>query len=494
MVKVVVGEETQLKLAEDRLTQSALPSQVGLVIGKLSSSLERGFVFDLIPTPPNDDGKSACSVIESVRDDKKKGSKSKSLSESSSLFIDQDWVAEHARQVSRMLLGGMQVVGIYIWASESSFKNSTITLCQTVKGVAEVASVVKNDWDEGLLIHISYSPRRWTCRNCTLASNITSSSLRPCDFKMGRVLTSLQTFRCTYKFDLRLPIIHENVSNVRKLADILRFGISSHAKELESAKALIDGKLVTQDEQCASDGLHEVEFLLPFMQDTSLEACSRKDVIGVLVFRGSVCSFAYLNSKESISQALADMKGDIIMSLQCRLDILHDEAEREIESYGNDGEGASPDASTEKPILQMDLQLLRKTCSLSFPRRVFVPWLAGTYICDYLQPSETLEVLKDNCVELMSMEASIDESTILEPETEAPTSTTLATKSFWEMAVPFSSASVPDCSSLKNSRDDTCRGSHSESDKSVGFNIWAAVLGLILSVLVGLVLFVFRPS
>ncbi|CAK9157905.1 unnamed protein product [Ilex paraguariensis] len=165
------------------------------------------------------------------------------------------------------------------------------------------------------------------------------------------------------------------------------------------------------DEQCASDGLHEVEFLLPFMQDTSLEACSRKDVIGVLVFRGSVCSFAYLNSKESISQALADMK-----------------------------------------------------------------------------------VLKDNCVELMSMEASIDESTILEPETEAPTSTTLATKSFWEMAVPFSSASVPDCSSLKNSRDDTCRGSHSESDKSVGFNIWAAVLGLILSVLVGLVLFVFRPS
>ena len=34
----------------------------------------------------------------------------------------------------------------------------------------------------------------------------------------------------------------------------------------------------------------------------------------------------------------------------------------------------------------------RKECSLSFPRRVFVPWLAGTYICDYLQPSETLEV------------------------------------------------------------------------------------------------------
>lgn len=34
----------------------------------------------------------------------------------------------------------------------------------------------------------------------------------------------------------------------------------------------------------------------------------------------------------------------------------------------------------------------RRTCLLSFPRRVFVPWLAGTFICDYLQPSETVEV------------------------------------------------------------------------------------------------------
>lgn len=34
----------------------------------------------------------------------------------------------------------------------------------------------------------------------------------------------------------------------------------------------------------------------------------------------------------------------------------------------------------------------RRRCSLSFPRRVFIPWLAGTYICDYLQAAETLEV------------------------------------------------------------------------------------------------------
>lgn len=262
-------------MVEDRLSQAGVFCQVGLVIGKLNRSLDRGFVFDLVPTPPNDAGDATCSIVET---DKKKGASKAAKSQSdssSSLSIDKDWVAEHARQVSRMLLGGMKVVGIYIWGNESAFKNSTIVLCQTVKGVADAASLMETDLDERLLIHISYSPRRWTCRNCSLASNITSSSLRPCDFKMGRVLASLQTFRCMYNFDVRFPIFRENGSNIRRFADSLRHVFSTHAKELKGAKALIDGKLVNGDEQCIIDGQHEVEFLLPFMQDTSLAAIKR---------------------------------------------------------------------------------------------------------------------------------------------------------------------------------------------------------------------------
>lgn len=58
-------------------------------------------MFDLIPTPPNDAGDPACSLVESNKDDKKKGTKSKAQSsDSSSLVIDKDWVAEHARQVT----------------------------------------------------------------------------------------------------------------------------------------------------------------------------------------------------------------------------------------------------------------------------------------------------------------------------------------------------------------------------------------------------------
>ncbi|KAJ9186912.1 hypothetical protein P3X46_002430 [Hevea brasiliensis] len=492
MVKAVVADETQLNLAEDRLSQSGLTSQVGLVIGKLSSTLDRGFVYDLVPTPPNDAGEPACSLIETTtatfKDDKKKGSKPKSqAADSSTLAIDRDWVAEHARQVSRMLLGGMKVVGIYVWISDTSFKNSTITLCQllqTVKGVAEAAPVLETDYDKRLLIHISYSPRRWTCRNCVLSSNITSSSIRPCDFKMGRVLSSLRTFRCTYNFNLSFPICHENASNTSTLSSILRHGISVHAKELRSANALIDGNLVVNEEPCTTDDLHEVELLLPFMKNTQAEACSQMDVVGVLMFSGSVCSFAYLNSKEPVSQAVADIKDDIIRSLQSRLDIICDEADEDLGLVDDDGGEASQEKLPEKPVSKLVPSLLRKTCNLAFPRRVFIPWLAGTFICDYLQPSEKLEVLKDHCVELMSMETPTDTSAILQPEIEAPS---VIAKSFWDVAVLGHSASsfsveknrMIDTSGVDNSR---------ENIKSINFNILAAVFFLLLSIFVGFVL------
>ncbi|XP_055824972.1 uncharacterized protein LOC129893460 [Solanum dulcamara] len=492
MVKAVVGEESQLKLAENRLSKSGLPCQVGLVIGNLSWKLDRGFVFDLIPTPPNDNGEPACSIIGGVKDDRKKASKGKSHPDSSALFIDKDWVAEQARQVGRMLLGGVKVVGIYVWTNESSFKNSTITLCQAAKAVAEAAPLMEVVWDERLLVHIGYSPLRWTCRNCSLASNITSGNLRPCDFKMGKILSTRQAFRCTYDFDLRLPICQGSSS--KRLADILHHGISIHAKELKGAKALIDGKLATEDEQFDLGAVHDVEFLLPFMEDKYLEVCSQKEITGLLVFSGSVCSYAYSNSKEPSSQALAGIKEDIIKSLRSRLDIICDEADRKSDCKEDRTEESSNQILSGSAVLQLDLQLQRKHCSLSFPRRVFLPWLVDTFLCDYIQPSESVEVLEDHFAELMFIEFPNNSSNILEPEAEAPSLVSTTAKSFREVSTPYCLLPKSDDSLSKQNRAATILRSDHKSTKPAGFNFIIAVLVLVVSIVVGVVVFVVRSS
>ncbi|WMV13882.1 hypothetical protein MTR67_007267 [Solanum verrucosum] len=517
MVKVVVGEESQVKLAENRLSKSGVPCQVGLVIGNLSGKLDRGFIFDLIPTPLNDNGEPACSIIGGAKDDQKKASKGKSLPQSSALFIDKDWLAEHARQVGRMLVGGMKVVGIYVWTNESSFKNSTITLCQAAKAVAEAAPLLEVDWDERLLVHIGYSPLRWTCRNCSLASNITSGNLRPCDFKMGKILSTRQAFRCTYDFDLRIFLFwHDNIdkeaktsspfslalerlpiyqgSSSKRLVDILHHGISIHAKELKGAKALIDGKLANEDEQFDLGGVHDVEFLLPFMEDKYLEVCSQKEITGLLVFSGSVCSYAYSNSKEPSSQALADIKEDIIKSLRSRLDIMCDEADRKSDSKEDRTEESNNQILSGSTVLQLDLQLQRKHCSMSFPRRVFLPWLADTFLCDYIQPSESVEVLVDHFAELMSLEFPSISSKILEPEAEAPALVLSTTKSFREVSTPYALLPKSDDSLSNQNRAATILRSDQKSTNLAGFNFMIAVLVLVVSVVVGFVVFFVRSS
>ena len=102
--------EARFKILYSFITHSRFESivQIGLVIGKLNSKLDRGFVYDLVPTPPNDAGEQPCSVIDGAgavsKSKKKVPSKAKSQSESSSLFIDHDWVFEHARQVQFVIL------------------------------------------------------------------------------------------------------------------------------------------------------------------------------------------------------------------------------------------------------------------------------------------------------------------------------------------------------------------------------------------------------
>lgn len=196
-----------------------------------------------------------------------------------------------------------------------------------------------------------------------------------------------------------------------------------------------------------------------------------------------MCSFAYLNSKESISQALADIKGDIITSLQSRLDIICDEADGDLGQTIDGGREVSDEIATGKLVPQLALHLLRKQCNLSFPRRVFVPWLANTFICDYLQSSETLEVVKDHIVELMSMEAPTDGTTILEPEIEA--SIVMASKSFWDVGNSICAASTTPSS--KTDDINTRKESTRKSLISANLNIITAVFFLLLSISVLLI-------
>lgn len=92
------------------------------------------------------------------------------------------------------------------------------------------------------------------------------------------------------------------------------------------------------------------------------------------------------------------------------------------------------------------------------------------------------QVLKDHCVELMSVEVPTDASEILEPESEAPTVVASAAKTFWGVATDYSSAPKPDSSVSNIRKIETEKPSNSADLTSM-----LAILVLIFSIIMGLV-------
>ncbi|KAJ1266752.1 hypothetical protein BS78_07G002100 [Paspalum vaginatum] len=469
MVKAVVGDDAHLKAFEEALSSSSSPppqAQVGLVVGKLSASTDRALVYSLIPTPPTEADAPACSLLRAAP--KSKTSKGKGPSSSdASLHFDVDWIAEHARQVSRMLLGGISVIGVYVWASEASFKATLpAVLSQVIRAISQ--AWYGTAFSERLLVHISYSPRRWACRICEIASG----SLRPCDFKFGKLLASLQTFRCTYNFETRLTAVQAEPSN-----KVILKAISHLTEEVQNARALVNGRLFSEDGNFDTEGPYQVDFLVPFNSDVPVEECSLEGVAGLIRFSGSVSALAYLGPKESISEAISDLKADIIASLRSRLDIILDEAD--------DGSAtAELEKSPSQKATQVIFHELREPYSFPFPRRVLIPWLSGTYVCDYLQRSETVEDAMDRCKEVMTLETAVESSSILEPESAAACGTL---ESFWDMVPGSRSRGQGGSSRLK---DGGCSGLKDDSSRRQGggnFNIVAALFVLLAALIAGLV-------
>ncbi|RCV29301.1 hypothetical protein SETIT_6G001800v2 [Setaria italica] len=469
MVKAVVGDEAHLKAFEEALSSSSPPpqAQVGLVVGKLSASSDRALVYSLLPTPPTEDAAPACSLRAAP---KPKTSKPKATSSSdASLEFDVDWIAEHARQVSRMLLGGMSVVGIYIWASEASFKaTSPAVLSQVIRAVSQ--AWYGRAFTERLLIHISYSPRRWACRVCELASG----SLRPCDFKYSKLLSSLQTFRCAYNFEIRLTAVQ-----AEPFKKVILKAISHLTEEVQNARALVNGHLFSEDINISTEGPHQVDFLVPFKNAVPVEECSLDGVAGLLRFAGSVSAFAYLGPKESVSEAISDLKADIITSIRSRLDIILDDAD--------DGSVTNElEQSPSQKATQVVFHELRESYSFSFPRRVLIPWLSGAYVCDYLQRSETTEDATARCKEVIPLETAAETSTILEPESAATCGTP---ESFWDM-VPGARSEARDRSSRLKGSGCTGQDGDDRSRRGQGgmnLNVLAALFALLVALIAGFV-------
>ena len=120
-------EEATIQPTFDTLLQTRAPPQVGLLLGKLEVGA-RDFILALVPAPPSDTGSGARGAGSSPGGGK--GGKGGGSGGGDKLEVDEEWIIEHSLQVSRMLPGGVSIVGLYAFGSDAAAKAAMPALHQ----------------------------------------------------------------------------------------------------------------------------------------------------------------------------------------------------------------------------------------------------------------------------------------------------------------------------------------------------------------------------
>ncbi|XP_008332909.1 protein odr-4 homolog isoform X2 [Cynoglossus semilaevis] len=360
-------EDAVEKYLSELCTQHAVPV-TGLLIGQ--SSTQRDFVIMATRTPQREE--------------------SPSKQETSP---DKEWVTEHARQVSRMLPGGLSVLGVFI-ITENDGKDTQTALRQLVFAVENLISSERlwspadDDVTDCVTLHINPKTRKTVCR--TFDVKDPKCMAKPADWKyQSGVCSSWSMLSCCLNVDMLVPL-PDNRAVTEDMETCLKDGLKIWADKICSGVCLIDGKKLPEDTELTTGQKRNMrQIFTTQLLITQNEQRSTKDVIqscgGSVSVRGTVHARAYLhNNKPRAKLAEKLLKRDVVSTVATRVQMLLEE------------------------LLTSEVESKSKDEQLCLPRRVFclLKGAGSLCVCDYQFNDEGPGEVTDRLKEMLDIDAA----------------------------------------------------------------------------------------
>uniref|UniRef100_A0A7N4PSP7 Protein odr-4 homolog n=1 Tax=Sarcophilus harrisii TaxID=9305 RepID=A0A7N4PSP7_SARHA len=334
----------------------------GLLIGQCSS--QRDYVVLATRTPPREEQNEDTRSSQSHLDD-----------------FDEEWITAHANQVSRMLPGGLLVLGIFIITTPDLGKDVQTALRRLVFAVEKsitkkrLWNLTEDDISDRVTLHVCSSTKKYLLH---------WSSAKPADWKYQNGLSnSWLSLDCTIHVNIHVPLSSTTASY--SLEKNTKNGLSRWAKQIEGGVYLINGQV--KEEDCE---LLEGQLLNSNHRSTAtVQVCS-----GSVNLRGSVTCRAYIHSnKPKVKDAVQALKRDILNTVSDRCEILFED-------------------------LLMNEIPSKKESEKEFhalPHRIFVS-IPGSSVmlCDYKFGDESTREIQDRFMELLDQQVGIDDLEIAE--------------------------------------------------------------------------------
>ncbi|XP_045392138.1 protein odr-4 homolog isoform X3 [Lemur catta] len=320
----------------------------GLLIGQCSS--QKDYVILATRTPPKEE------LNENLKHPKAKLDN-----------LDEEWATEHANQVSRMLPGGLLVLGVFIITTlelANDFQNALRRLIFAVEksmNRKRLWNFTEEEVSERVTLHICSSTKKILCR--TYDVHDPKSSAKPADWKYQNGLsTSWLSLECTVHINIHIPLSTTSVSYT--LEKNTKNGLTRWAKQIENSVYLINGQVKGED--CD---------LLEGQKKSS---------------RGNTQTSHCFDVRVLTQLA---MKRDILNTVADRCEILF--------------EDLLLNEIPEKKDSEKEFHIL--------PHRVFVPIPGSTVmLCDYKFGDESAEEIRDHFIEMLDHMIQIEDLEIAE--------------------------------------------------------------------------------
>nr|KAF6291243.1 odr-4 GPCR localization factor-like protein [Myotis myotis] len=365
----------------------------GLLIGQCSS--QKDYVILATRTPPKEENN------ENLKHPKDKVDN-----------LDEEWATEHANQVSRMLPGGLLVLGVFIITTLEMGNDFQNTLRRLVFAV-EKSMNKKRLWNfteeevsDRVTLHICSSTKKILCR--TYDIHDPKSSAKPADWKYQNGLsTSWLSLECTVHINIHIPLSTTSVSY--PLEKNTKNGLARWAKQIENGVYLINGQVKAEDcdllegqkkprgnaqaSSCSFDVRVLTQLLLnsDHRSTATVQICS-----GSVNLKGAVKCRAYIHSnKPKVKDAVQAVKRDILNTVADRCEILF--------------EDLLLNEIPEKKVMNSEKEFH------ILPHRVFVPIPGSTVmLCDYKFGDESAEEIRDHFIEMLDHRIQIEDLEIAE--------------------------------------------------------------------------------
>ncbi|XP_057584531.1 protein odr-4 homolog isoform X1 [Hippopotamus amphibius kiboko] len=378
----------------------------GLLIGQCSS--QKDYVILATRTPHKEE-----------QDESPKRSKAKLDN------LDEEWATEHANQVSRMLPGGLLVLGVFIITTLEMGNEFQNTLRRLVFAVEKSMSkkrlwnFTEEEVSERVTLHFCSSTKKIFCR--TYDIHDPKSSAKPADWKYQNGLSaSWLSLECTVYINIHVPLSTTSVSYT--LEKNTKNGLTRWAKQIENGVYLINGQV--KDEDCdllegqkkssrgntqATNHSFDVRVLTQLLLNSDHRCTATVQICsGSVNLKGAVKCRAYIHSnKPKVKDAVQAMKRDILNTVADRCEILF--------------EDLLMNEIPEKKDSEKEFHIL--------PHRVFVPIPGSTVmLCDYKFGDESAEEVRDHFIEMLDLRIQIEDLKIAEEMNTACVSSSMNTE------------------------------------------------------------------